>query len=129
MDKRKLISRNDLILIATIAIVALCIYMFILINRTDGENLYAEIRMNGITLQTVSLEEDKTFYLDEHPAIQFIIKDGRIAIYKSDCPDQICVRNGFLHLIGQSSVCLPNRLVLAIVGFAGDGDDIDVFLD
>ena len=126
MDKRKLINRYDLLIMGIAVVLALCVYLFFFANRAAVQ---AEVRMHGRTVQTITLEEDKVFSLAEHPAIQFIVSNGRIAFYKSDCPDQICVRNGFLHLVGQSSVCLPNRVVLTIVSLADDEDGIDFFID
>ena len=129
MDERKLINRNDFMLIGIVALLALCIYMFFSLTRARGVNLQAEIRVDGRVAQTLSLHDDAVITLTEHPAIQFIVSSGRIAFYKSDCPDQICVRNGFLHLAGHTSVCLPNRVVLVIVSLTNDDNEIDVFLD
>ena len=129
MDERKLISRKDFMIIGIVVILALCIYMIFSLTRARGVDLQAEIRINGRVAQTINLYDDGIITLAEHPAIQFIVSNGRIAFYKSDCPDQICVRNGFLHLAGHTSVCLPNRVVLAIVSLTDDSDGIDVFLD
>ncbi len=45
---------------------------------------------------------------------------GRACISYSDCPDQICVRTGWITAAGQSAVCLPNRCVLTIEAAAGN---------
>jgi len=127
MDNRKLINHKDFIFIGIAAMLAVCIYIFA-VGR-PSEHLQAEIRQHGRITKMITLEEDAIFPLDEHPAIRFIVHDGRVAFYSSDCPDQICVRRGFLHLPGQSAVCLPNRVVLTIVDFANGESDIDVFLD
>ena len=129
MDKRKLINRSDFMLIGIVVILAFCIYALFSLTRTSGVYLQAEIRVDGRVVQTLNLYDDAIITLTEHPAIQFIVNNGRIAFYKSDCPDQICVRNGFLHLAGHMSVCLPNRVVLAVVSLTEDGDGIDIFLD
>ena len=129
MDKRKLISTIELFIIGVITLLAVCVYAFSTTIRANNTGIQAEIRMYGEIVKTISLDEDVIFSLAGHSAIQFIVQNGRIAFYKSDCPDQICVRNGFLHIAGQSSVCLPNRVALFIVNPACDGDGIDFFLD
>ena len=123
MNKRKLISLKEFLIIAAIAIPALCAYIFF---GAGAAGTHAEIRMHNRVVHTVTLNEDKIFYLAPHPAVQFIVRGGRIAFYKSNCPDHICVRTGFLHLPGQIAVCMPNRVVLSIVGLA---DDVDFFLE
>ena len=126
-DGRRLFNRKDCIFICAVVLLAFCAYV---LSRTGrAENIQAEIRMNGRVVQTLSLQNDMVFPLYDHPAVQFIVENGRIAFYSSDCPDHICIRSGFLHIAGQTAVCLPNRIVLAIVGTAEDGDGIDVFLD
>ena len=114
MDKRKLANRHDIIVLSIIVILT-CVYVLFVMNREGSANMQAEIKMQERVIETIKLKEDRIFSIAEHPAIQFIVSDGRIAFYKSDCPDQICVRNGFLHLPGQFSVCLPNRVILTIV--------------
>jgi len=127
MNNRKLINRKDFIFVGIAVALALCIYIFVIGRPNLAPQ--AEIRLHGRTVKTISLENNSTFTLAEYPAIRFIINDGRIAFYSSDCPDQICVRRGFLHLPGQSAVCLPNRVVLTIIDVANGESDIDVFLD
>jgi len=127
VDKRKLINRCDIFGIAIILIICVCA-LFVL-NRANDTEIQAEIKVRDSVVQMIALDEDKIFVLDEHPAIEFIVRDGRIAFYKSDCPDQICVRNGFLHLAGQISVCLPNHVALVIVSSIDDYSDVDVFLN
>ena len=128
MDNRRLINHKDYILIGAVILLALCVYAFSMLNRADA-SIQAEIQMDGRVVQTLSLGEDIIFPLSKHPGIEFIVENGRIAFYKSDCPDHICVRSGFLHLPGQMAVCLPNRVVLTIVGMAENGDGADIFLD
>ena len=43
-----------------------------------------------------------------------IVKNEGIKIAKSDCPDQVCVRTGFINQGGQSIICLPSKLVVFI---------------
>lgn len=37
-----------------------------------------------------------------------------IEIAKANCPDQICVRTGFIRKAGQSVVCVPNEVILSL---------------
>ena len=115
MDKRKLISLNEFFVIAVVAILAFCSYIFFANTGAHGHVVRAEIRMYDSVIYVITLEEDRVLYIPQHPAVKFIVSDGRIAFYKSDCPDQVCVRTGFLHLSGQLAVCLPNRVVLSVV--------------
>ena len=61
------------------------------------------------------------FSLPDKPNVVFEVKDGKIRIAESDCPDKICVHTGFIKKPMQTSVCLPNAVSVRIVG--GDSED------
>lgn len=50
------------------------------------------------------------------------VEPGRICVSHADCPDQICVRTGWLQDGRTPIVCLPNHLSIRIES----GDTIDV---
>ena len=45
-----------------------------------------------------------------------IIEDGKAFLTEASCPDKLCVRQGAISETGQSIVCLPNRVIVTIVG-------------
>lgn len=53
---------------------------------------------------------------------------GGIRFLESDCPDQICVHSGLLHIPGQFAACLPNSVVVRIVPGDGDHDGPEMIL-
>ena len=127
----KLLSKKDLKLIVIILIIGFsAIGIRWLADTVSGHspaNIYAQITSRYGT-QTVSLSKDMTFSMPRVPGVVFEIASGQIAFAKSDCPDQICVHVGFQGRIGQMAACLPNGLILTIVGDADDDDDlIDIF--
>ena len=42
------------------------------------------------------------------------IEPGRICVLEADCPDQVCVRAGWLTGSAAPIVCLPHRLVIRL---------------
>jgi hypothetical protein len=127
--ERAFFSKKDVILIASV----LAIGFLLLFIRQRGNGpadgtarIYAEITHNGAA-HAVYLDEDKTFSLPSAPHVVFEINNERIAFVESDCPDRICIRAGFISLPGQMAACLPNRLVMVILGEDGNADGIDMF--
>ncbi len=43
-----------------------------------------------------------------------LVEKGRIRFKEADCPDQICVKTGWLEEPGDTAVCLPNRAIVRI---------------
>ena len=53
-----------------------------------------------------------------------IVEDSGASMLESDCKDQGCGKEGTISKPGQMVVCLPNRLVVQIVGIKKD-DNVD----
>lgn len=47
---------------------------------------------------------------------EVIIKDGKVSMFFSDCPNQVCVNTGAISKTSQSIVCLPNKVMVEIIG-------------
>ncbi len=52
------------------------------------------------------------------------IKDGKVSMVFSDCRNQNCVHQGAISGTSQAIICLPNQVVVEVVG--EKGEDIDV---
>jgi len=89
--------------------------------------LAAQISVGGKVVQTVPLREgyrqELRLQSDGHYNVIEIV-NGKIRILEADCPDQLCVRNGWISIATQQIVCLPHRLVIKIVADDNDIDDI-----
>lgn len=96
----------------------------VLAAGTQGDRLYAEIWQDNQLIERVALTDDtdRTIDLDGHNVIVLSGKSARME--SADCRDQVCVRTGTLTRAGQVAVCLPNRVVLKIVGETGEIDAI-----
>ena len=44
------------------------------------------------------------------------IKGGKADMIEADCPDQLCIHQGPIHIQGETIVCLSNRVVVEITG-------------
>lgn len=57
--------------------------------------------------------------------VQLEVKNHRIAFISSDCPDKVCIHNGWLSREGEQAVCLPNRVSVTLT----DGSTVPVELN
>ncbi|MBO4889073.1 MAG: NusG domain II-containing protein [Firmicutes bacterium] len=109
--ERKYTDRKDLFLIISLLITAGLLYL--LLSGKPSSSV-CEICLDGEVIQTVSLTEDTTFSPEGIPEITLEIRNGKIRFLSSDCPDQICVKSGFISRPGEYAVCLPHRLMIRI---------------
>lgn len=86
----------------------------------------ARISRDGVLLEEIDLNQVEESYTltfeDERGTNTVLVEPGRIRIAEADCPDQVCVNQGFISNGTVPIVCLPHRLIVEIVGAEGDLD-------
>ena len=93
-------------------------------GTSNPDALYVEVSVDGRLVERLPLNGEIVYDVplkSGHMAI--VVSDGQAAVLASDCPDQICVRTGRIHRPNQAVICVPNRVVVRIVG--NIGADID----
>lgn len=79
----------------------------------------ADIYQNGILIKSIYLNdigETETFTVQGGNGCvnEIEVRPGSIAIISADCPDKLCVRQGFVSDSKLPITCLPNRLVIRL---------------
>ncbi len=123
---RHYITKADVVLIITLLLVGIALTIAIYRPRqTDGA--YLEVRQGGTVIMSLPLDQDtkQTITDDDGHTNTFTITDGVVTMTEADCNDQTCVCTQGIRSPGRTIVCLPHRLVLAIVS----GDDASDTLD
>ncbi|MDR1532502.1 MAG: NusG domain II-containing protein [Clostridiales bacterium] len=123
--ERHWFKKNDLFIIGGILLAAAVLYICRSYLAGSGGEVFGEIYVKGRFAMRVSLAEDAEFSLPGRENVGFTVKNGAIAFTRSDCPDQTCVRSGFLHQPGQVAACLPNGLSIKIAASRPDLDAPD----
>jgi hypothetical protein len=60
-----------------------------------------------------------------------IIQDGEAWVEEASCPDGLCKNMGKISQVGQSVICLPNKVVVEILDKEGEVSgtpDVDVIV-
>lgn len=94
-----------------------------IMNRSGGGSRTAVIRCGDIRHE-LALDKDGLFRFDGIDA-EFEVKDGKIRLTKSSCPDKICEKTGYIGSSGQSIICVPNKITVAVVG---SDESVDVMV-
>ncbi len=120
-------KKNDiyLICIILIAAVGLVIFMRIWQRTNDSDSARAVVTIDGQEYGTYPLNKNITEKITqengEYNLLQ--IRDGYVEVLEASCRDKICVNHKSIHYRGETIVCLPNKVVVEIVG--GEENDID----
>ena len=65
------------------------------------------------------LEEPDVFHA---PHNTVVVEGGRVRVSQADCPDQVCVNQGWISNGTVPIICLPHRLMIEIVDGGGGLD-------
>ena len=78
----------------------------------------AEVTVDGEFYGTYSLKKDQIveIVVNEEVTNVLQIKNGKADMIKADCPDLLCVHQRAISNQNETIVCLPNKVVVEIVG-------------
>ncbi len=116
---KKLKTRTWVLTTVILAAVLALLSWYTLTRRASGR--VAEVVQDGRVLYTIDLDRvTKPYTLTvewpEGGSNTIRIKPGDIRVEAADCPDKICVEQGWLEGRASPIVCLPHRLILRLRG-------------
>ncbi len=93
--------------------------LYILLSKSPKGGLIADIYQSGELIASIPLNEVRETYRftvtgDEGHVNEIEIRPGSIGIISADCPDKLCVRQGFISDSRLPVTCLPNRVVIRL---------------
>ena len=110
-------TRTWVVLIAAAAAVLALLSLRLLTGRRTGT--VVEVMQDGAVLREIDLSavaEEYSFEV-EWPgggSNTVRVQPGRVCVSGADCPDKICVAQGWLSDEAAPIVCLPHRLIIRV---------------
>ena len=123
------LTKGDKILIVVIVLISL--FSFTYINRYafSGQDKYVSVQVNGKEIKKIIYDEKligHTIPINTDYGYNLLeLGDDKVRVIEADCPDKIDVKQGYISRVGETIVCLPNKLVIEIKGL-NEEDDIDI---
>lgn len=119
-------TRTWIVIIAAAALVLAAASALLLTKKAEGavvQIIQGETVIREIDLSKVAREYS---FVVEYPgggSNTITVQPGRICVSEADCPDRICVHQGWLTDEPVPIVCLPHRLVITLKDPAPSGSD------
>ncbi len=109
----------DWILLVILTLLSLSGILFVKTLYPEGNRVTIEVKDRKMYI--LSLVEDRMVTVEGPLGKTTIqVKDGRVRVVDSPCPEKICIRQGWIR--SGVIVCLPNRVVVTV----GEGDHGEV---
>lgn len=119
----KILKKADIVLF--IILVAAGLGLSAWSASAGGAGQKAVVTVDGRLYGTYSLSQNQTIEIKQNNHINKItIKDGAVQMSYSDCHNQVCVNDGKVSQTNESIVCLPNKVMVEIVGGEGELDAV-----
>ena len=111
LGNKKMIA--DIILIASVLLVTLSV--FIITSLTKENGAVARVSVDGRVIKEYSLSVDGKYTLNGGTNV-LVIENGKAYVSYASCPDGLCKNQGRVSHTGERIVCLPNRVMIEIIG-------------
>lgn len=113
-------TRGDKCLIVFVLILTIVSLGFIKKQAFSNDGKYISVQVNGKEVKKIIYDKviiGKTIPIETEYGYNLLeIGDEKVRVIEASCPDKIDVKQGYIHNIGETIVCLPNRLVVEIKG-------------
>lgn len=117
-------TRNDIITVCLLLVLAISALLVFKIGKTQGKSV--EILSGGEKLFSLPLDSDTERIIESKKGSNvLVIKNGKASVRSASCPDKICANHNAISRVGETIVCLPNELVIRVIG-EDDGLDANV---
>ncbi|PJA25419.1 MAG: hypothetical protein COX57_03235 [Alphaproteobacteria bacterium CG_4_10_14_0_2_um_filter_63_37] len=88
-----------------------------------------EVSVGGKVVQTLSLAAPRALDIPGPLGDSEIeVASGRARFVDGPCQHKLCVRQGWVNRVGSLAVCIPNQVMLRVLGDPDDPDAIDVLV-
>ncbi len=117
---------GDFLLAIAVMIICAALIMVFTLMQSEGA-VTAVITQDGREIKRIRLDAVASPFKVEldgpyHDVVA--VEKGRIRFAEADCPDRSCVHTGWLDRSGQTAACLPNRVLIKLVGAQSQVDII-----
>jgi len=112
--KKKILKPADYTVILCSAGIVVYLFMHNFFLAPAGK----QVRITGMSgVLEYSLNDDRTIEVEGPLGTEtVIIRDGKVWVSDSPCPEKICIKMGKKWRSGEQIVCVPNRVVIDILG-------------
>ena len=116
------ITRGDKILVA--CLFALTIFLFAQVDLGNRAGSWVVIEVDNKEVERLPLSLNRIVHVTGPIGeTEVEIKDGKARVRKSPCNKKLCIKFGYIQYADRFAACLPNRVVVRVLGGAHRGID------
>ncbi|MFZ5353865.1 MAG: NusG domain II-containing protein [Bacillota bacterium] len=122
-------KKGDILIVLLVAVVGSAWYIYSMLSNT-AESGQIVIQVDNeivrkMLLSDIKASEELHIDLGKGRHMDIVMDKDGVYVEEVICPDEVCKKTGKITRVGQSIVCLPNRVVIFIEGKKDTDTDID----
>lgn len=125
-------KKGDKIVLVSIIVISLVLFFLTGQTLREAQNKYVSVQISGREVQKISLKKEKELreykFKTRLGTNKVLVKDGKVWVQESNCPDQICVHMAPIEKVGETIICLPHEFLVEIKADKKAPDDLDLLL-
>ena len=119
---KEFFKKSDIILMISIIIAGIVSSIYISLGKTSGDSI--EIKVDNHIYGVYSLNKNRSIVVNENGNKNIVkIEDGHAKMSYASCKNQVCVHHSSISKVGESIICLPNKVIIKVKGVSKDGVD------
>lgn len=114
-----MLTRYDKILLVVILIACIAGFIFVKIKyiRSYLKPGIVIIEVEGKEVRRINLPSVENVKIKGARGVTLVeVQEHKVRVFESDCPNQTCVKQGWISYKGQNIICVPNQVVVRIEG-------------
>lgn len=112
----------DIAIIAAVCLTALFVALLPVFAQSNASYVKITMGLDGDSI-LLSLDEDVSRVVESGGhTLTVTIKDGKVSVSESSCPDRVCVNSSSISRGGEVIVCAPAAITVEILS---DREDVD----
>ncbi len=118
------LAKADLVLLAVLLLFGVLAFFAVrMLTQKNGTDV--QVLLHGEIYGTYPLSEEQKIPVHQNGTVTntLQIADGTVKMIQADCPDELCVHQNAIAGQGETIVCLPNQVVVQILGTKEPGLD------
>ena len=109
-------SVADVVMVGAVLAATAAVLLWVGTGDARGtEGATARVLLGDAVIEELPLSADRQLRLRD-VGMTLEVKDGRVRVVESDCPNKVCVHTGWIALSGEVIACVPNRVIIRIDG-------------
>ena len=116
------ITVGDKILIVSLFVLNGWLFMNWGIGFSKGDWVVVEVNQNEVARLALAIDQI-TQVKGPLGLTKVEVKKGRARIVRSPCKNKVCIKSGYIRYADRLAACIPNRVVVRIVGETHRGVD------